>query len=43
MNAGRNVVMPAGDLIELWDVRRQWIAKWTVTGSNREGGVTGDN
>lgn len=41
MNASRTLASPAGDMIEIWDVRRQWIAKWTVTGSNREGGVTG--
>ena len=31
----------SGDMIEIWDVRRQWIAKWRVLGSGREGGVTG--
>lgn len=30
-----------GDLIEIWDVRRQWIAKWTIDGSSIEGGVSG--
>ncbi|KAF9020966.1 hypothetical protein BDZ89DRAFT_1201771 [Hymenopellis radicata] len=30
-----------GDPIEIWDVRRGWIAKWSVTGSAVEGGVTG--
>ncbi|KAK0449993.1 hypothetical protein EV421DRAFT_1704652 [Armillaria borealis] len=29
-----------GDAIEIWDVRRGWIAKWSVTGSAIEGGVT---
>ncbi|PPQ63564.1 hypothetical protein CVT24_004861 [Panaeolus cyanescens] len=29
-----------GDAIEIWDVRRGWIAKWSVTGSAAEGGVT---
>lgn len=29
-----------GDSIEIWDVRRQWIAKWTVNGSSIEGGVS---
>ncbi|TDL29867.1 hypothetical protein BD410DRAFT_45075 [Rickenella mellea] len=29
-----------GDLIEIWDVRRPWIAKWSVDGSCVEGGVT---
>ena len=30
-----------GDAVEVWDVRRGWIAKWSVTGSAVEGGVTG--
>nr|GAT53244.1 predicted protein [Mycena chlorophos] len=29
-----------GDSVEIWDVRRGWIAKWTVRGSSIEGGVT---
>ncbi|KAJ7063381.1 hypothetical protein C8F01DRAFT_1132786 [Mycena amicta] len=29
-----------GDAVEIWDVRRGWIAKWTVRGSAIEGGVT---
>ncbi|EKM54156.1 uncharacterized protein PHACADRAFT_257792 [Phanerochaete carnosa HHB-10118-sp] len=29
-----------GDPVELWDVRRGYIAKWTVRGSAAEGGVT---
>lgn len=36
-----NVVVGMGDAIEIWDVRRGWIAKWSVTGSAIEGGVTG--
>lgn len=31
-----------GDLIEIWDVRRPWIAKWSVADSDREGGVSGE-
>ena len=31
----------SGDPIEIWDVRRGWIAKWSVAGSAIEGGVTG--
>jgi len=31
----------AGDSVEIWDVRRGWIAKWSVTGSAAEGGVSG--
>ena len=30
-----------GDPVEIWDVRRGYIAKWTVRGSAAEGGVTG--
>ena len=31
----------SGELVEIWDVRRPWLAKWTVNGSNNEGGVSG--
>ena len=31
----------AGDSVEIWDIRRGWIAKWSVTGSAGEGGVSG--
>lgn len=30
-----------GNPIEIWDVRRGYVAKWTVRGSAVEGGVTG--
>lgn len=30
-----------GDAVEIWDVRRGWVPKWSVTGSAAEGGVTG--
>jgi len=30
-----------GDSIEIWDVRRQYIAKWLLNNSAVEGGVTG--
>lgn len=30
-----------GDVIEIWDVRRGWIAKWSVCGSGAECGVSG--
>ena len=29
------------DPVEIWDVRRGYIAKWVVNGSAVEGGVTG--
>ena len=31
----------AGDAIEIWDVRRGWIAKWAIGNSTSEGGVAG--
>ena len=31
-----------GDAVEIWDVRRGWIAKWAVGGSAIEGGVAGE-
>jgi WD repeat-containing protein 24 len=31
-----------GDAVEIWDVRRGWIAKWAVGGSAGEGGVAGE-
>ena len=31
----------SGELVEIWDVRRPWLSKWTVTGSDGEGGVSG--
>ncbi|KAI6155834.1 hypothetical protein BKA82DRAFT_1008041 [Pisolithus tinctorius] len=30
----------SGDSVEIWDVRRGWVAKWTVDASVSEGGVT---
>jgi hypothetical protein len=32
-----------GDAVEVWDVRSGWIAKWAVSESMAEGGVTGEN
>jgi len=32
---------PVGDSVEIWDVRRGWLAKWSVDKSAVEGGVTG--
>ena len=31
----------AGETVEIWDVRRGWIAKWTVDTCISDGGVTG--
>lgn len=33
---------PVLDAVEIWDVRRSWIPKWSVTGTSAEGGVTGE-
>lgn len=33
---------PVLDAVEVWDVRRSWIPKWSVTGTSVEGGVTGE-
>lgn len=33
---------PVLDAVEIWDVRRSWIPKWSVTGTSVEGGVTGE-
>jgi hypothetical protein len=30
-----------GDAVEIWDVRKGWIAKWAVGGSAVEGGIAG--
>ncbi|THH12229.1 hypothetical protein EW145_g102 [Phellinidium pouzarii] len=39
-SAGWNAIVKSGDMIEIWDVRREWIAKWVVGSSNCEGGVS---
>jgi len=30
------------DELEIWDVRRSWVSKWTVEGSSVEGGISGE-
>lgn len=37
---GKALCSRVGDPVEVWDVRRGYIAKWTVRGSAVEGGVT---
>ncbi|KAF8627536.1 hypothetical protein AX15_004384 [Amanita polypyramis BW_CC] len=37
---GSGFVPTADDTIEIWDVRRGWIAKWSVRGSGTEGSLT---
>jgi hypothetical protein len=32
---------PILDAVEIWDVRRSWVPKWSVSGTFVEGGVTG--
>ncbi|KAI5115697.1 hypothetical protein M0805_002561 [Coniferiporia weirii] len=39
-SAARNATSKSGDMIEIWDVRRAWIAKWTIDNSSCEGGVS---
>ena len=42
---GKNVIenkSPGSHAVEIWDVRREWIAKWSVTGSALEGGASGE-
>lgn len=29
------------DTVEIWDVRRGWIAKWAIGNSTSEGGIAG--
>lgn len=38
---GENNPGLAGETVEIWDVRRGWLAKWTVDTSVSDGGVTG--
>jgi WD40 repeat protein len=40
---GRAQAVPAGcsDLMEIWDVRREWVPKWYLPASVEECGVTG--
>ena len=38
---GSGFIPTADDTIEIWDVRRGWIAKWSVRGSGAEGSLTG--
>jgi WD repeat-containing protein 24 len=39
--AGGKASSAMGDAVEIWDVRRPWVAKWEVAGSAIEGGLTG--
>src|SRR5689334_13277753 len=39
---GRNPAGPEiSEAVEIWDVRRGWLPKWSISGSTLEGGVTG--
>ncbi|KAG6853834.1 hypothetical protein C0991_000948 [Blastosporella zonata] len=42
-STAENKTSVGGDAVEIWDVRRAWIPKWSVTGSAIEGGVTGQS
>lgn len=37
-----NSLRVAMDELEIWDVRRSWVSKWTVEGSSAEGGICGE-
>ncbi|PFH49423.1 hypothetical protein AMATHDRAFT_147687 [Amanita thiersii Skay4041] len=39
LNVTGPAVTPVEDAIEIWDVRRGWISKWSVKGSAAEGGL----
>ena len=38
---GSRIPSSGADAVEIWDVRRSWIPKWSVAGSAVEGSVTG--
>lgn len=40
LSEGKNSPLSC-DAIEIWDVRRGWIGKWSVVGSGVEGGISG--
>ena len=40
-NKGIVSVPTVDDTIEIWDVRRGWLAKWSIRGSGAEGSLTG--
>jgi len=40
-NKGYASVPVVDDTIEIWDVRRAWVAKWSIRGSGAEGSLTG--
>jgi len=40
-NKGYASVPVVDDTIEIWDVRRAWVAKWSINGSGAEGSLAG--
>jgi len=38
---GSRLLSAGADAVEIWDIRRSWIPKWSVAGSAAEGSVTG--
>ena len=42
LGAGVGARKGQGDAVEIWDMRKGWIAKWAVGGSAGEGGVAGE-
>ena len=41
MSLQQHSANPISDAVEIWDVRRSWLPKWSVSGTSVEGGVTG--
>lgn len=40
LTEGRSQAL-SSDAVEIWDVRRGWIGKWSITGSGADGGISG--
>lgn len=40
-NEAPRSITPSGDALEIWDVRREWVAKWSVYGASADGGIAG--
>ncbi|KAJ2914600.1 hypothetical protein MD484_g5846, partial [Candolleomyces efflorescens] len=38
-NEAPRSITPSGDALEIWDVRREWVAKWSVYGASADGGI----
>ena len=38
-----NPLITAGNELEIWDVRRGWVNKWSIEGGAAEGGISGEH